>query len=492
MGNKQMIKQLLNVENLILEFQSPTGPVRAIDDISLSLNKGETLALVGESGCGKTALCRAIMGLHSSHAKILQGKIEIESENVVGLEEGYMRKIRGKKVSMIFQDPMSSLDPTFTVGQQIMEPIILHNKIRKSEAKDKALKLLEKVGIENCAERFDQYPHHFSGGMRQRVAIAIALACNPDLIIADEPTTALDKMNRDTIIDILKNISQIDNKTIIFVTHDLELVKNFAQRVIIMKQGKIVEEGVTEKVFQEPKHPYTKELIHYSNYGKHNSHFHGNINSDKAICNPLINIHDLCKEYPISKRNYIRVIDHLNLTVNKGEVLGLIGESGCGKSTLARIIMGIEKATNGEIEIARGTKCQMIFQDSTSAFNPGMKISEIIGEPLKISGNYTKTDIDRKIKEVMMQVGLEESVGERKPYNVSGGQRQRAAIARALITKPDVIIADEPISSLDVSVQAQIVHLLKKLRDDNDLTIVLIAHDLPMVQHVSDRVIEMT
>lgn len=490
------MEHLLQIENLKLFFHGPDGRVPAVKGVDLAVDQGETLALVGESGCGKTALCRCILMLHSQHAEIEEGKIALSGMDVTRLSEKELESVRGREAAMIFQDPMSSLNPTFSIGSQIMEPMRVHEKISRAEAKEKALHLLEQVGIDEPEIRFRQYPHHFSGGMRQRVAIAIALACDPKLIIADEPTTSLDIATQERIMELLGRLCKGSDKAMLFVTHDLGLAEDVADRIAVMKDGLIVESGRTEELFQNPQHPYTQKLLGFARYGKGSSHFHGRIKEAEAAPaagKPMVQIEGLTKSFSLGRKRNHTVLKDFNLTIYQGEIVGIVGDSGCGKSTLARCIMDIHKPSAGRITLAEGCKKQMIFQDSASAFNPRMTLAQTIAEPLVIKNRSIDKNVLRdKVSDLMKQTGLEPELADRHPYDVSGGQRQRAAIARALITDPDFIIADEPISSLDVSIQSQIIHLLKKLHDERNLTMLLIAHDLPMVEHVSDRIVRIT
>ena len=549
------MNKILEIENFRLSFQGPFDKATAVRGVDLAVSPGETLALVGESGCGKTALCRAILMLHSQHAEIESGRILLCGRDVTLMTEKELEAVRGKDGAMIFQDPMSSLNPVFSIGKQIMEPILRHQKVSRGEAKQRALELLQQVGIPEPEIRFSQYPHHFSGGMRQRVAIAIALACSPKLLIADEPTTSLDVKTQEQILELLQNVCKDRERGVVFVTHDLGIAGKISDRTAVMKDGIIVEIGKTSEIFENPRHEYTKELMRYARYGKGDSHFHGRYTvtagkipekaeteceqkirksgitngafrqssgnafdkaAEKETAILAVTVSNLTKTFPLGKKKVQKVLDNFSLTVEKGEIVGIVGPSGCGKSTLARCLAGIYTPDGGTIEFADGIKRQMIFQDSASAFNPRMTLVQIIAEPLvianrkqgrkwgkkagasaerslkqKMERKLTEAEIREKALSVMAQAELPEELAERHPYDVSGGQRQRAAIARALITEPDFIIADEPISSLDVSTQAQIIHLLKKIRDERDLTMLLIAHDLPMAAHISDRIVEM-
>ena len=502
------MKRILDIENFRLSFYGPHGRVPAVRGVNLYVNAGETVALVGESGCGKTALCRAILGLHSSHAKVEGGSINLSGLKVTEMNDKQLEAVRGKEAAMVFQDPMTSLNPTFSIGSQIRDAILLHENISKTEAKAKAVRLLEMVEIPQAELRYKQYPHHFSGGMRQRAAIAIALACNPTLIIADEPTTALDIRTQNEIMGLLKKLCREQGKAMLFITHDLGLAENMADRTAVMKDGLIIEQGITGEIFRNPKEEYTKKLLGYVAYGKGTSHYHGNYKGQAVDENAGTNtdadavpvpasailIENLRKSFSLGKKTFRPVLKDFNLTIMSGEIVGLVGSSGSGKSTLARCIMGIYKPEGGRVTVADGMKIQMIFQDSASSFNPRMLIWEIIAEPADIEarrqGHRIKKAELRCFAETAAEAcGLEKELLERYPYDISGGQRQRAAIARALITDPDIIIADEPISSLDVPVQSQIVHLLKKLHDERNLTMLIISHDVPMVEHISDRII---
>lgn len=543
-------EELLNIEDFRMCFDGKHGVVHAVRGVSLTVKPGEILALVGESGSGKTALCFSVLMLHAHNARHLSGHIWLQGKDVMAMTDGELEKIRGKVASMVFQDPLNSLDPVRTVGEQIITPLRIHGAMRITEkdgisTKDKrrhgkdyesqAAELLREMGLEQAEAYLNCYPHQLSGGQRQRVAIAVALACDPKLIIADEPTTALDSDTQSQIIDLLKNTARNRGTGILFVTHDLGLARALASRIAVMKDGIILEEGTVAQIFEEPKEEYTKSLVHYANYGKGGSHHHGRwlsgavdvsgnrnlidcgIDADDRINadNPS---HDYAAAYAVRLKNISmtfrpkrngerRVLENFSMQVQQGEFLGLVGKSGCGKTTVAKLIMGLLKPTDGEILwgkelVSKGFNTshdfpnwknnrQLIFQDSASAFNHRMTLEEIIAEPLIIAGSIGKDAIHRRVLEVMHQVHLNSELLTRHPYDVSGGQRQRAAIARALITDPTFLIADEPLSSLDVATQAEIVHLLRDLHDRRKMTMILISHDLPMVEHVCDRILKM-
>ena len=489
-------------------FDGEQGAVHAVQGVSLTVKSGEIMAIVGESGSGKTALCFSILMLHRQHARYLSGSIKLSGIDITKIDEKELEQMRGKAASIVFQDPLSSLDPVRTIGEQIIAPMMLHEEEaphgHKLDYEMHAAELLRDMGIADADKYLSCYPHQLSGGQRQRVAIAVALACDPKLIIADEPTTALDPKNQEQIIAVLKRLAIEKGKGILFITHDRGLARGLATKIAVMKDGKIVEAGTADEVFENPKHEYTQALVRYSSYGKEGSHYHGGIGAENKKkgrakeAQSILHAKGLDMSYRTEKYVYKRVLSGFSLEIKRGEILGLVGKSGCGKSTLAKIIMGLTRPTAGEIiwgedgQSKRGeVKAQMIFQDSASAFNPRMTIEEIISEPLVIARIGSREERLSKVRDVMKQVHLDEELMKRHPYDVSGGQRQRAAIARALITEPDFIIADEPLSSLDVPTASEIVHLLREIHDERQLTMILISHDIPMVEHVCDRIVSM-
>ncbi|WP_019152474.1 ABC transporter ATP-binding protein [Robertmurraya massiliosenegalensis] len=569
---------LLEVNNLHVSFKTYAGKVQAVRGVNLSLKKGETLAIVGESGSGKSVTSKSIMKLLPGNSAVIEdGEIVFEGKNIVHYSEKQMEKIRGSEIAMIFQDPMTALNPTMTVGKQIMESVITHQKLNKEQALQRAIELLKLVGIPNAEARVKQYPHQFSGGMRQRVVIAIALASNPKVLIADEPTTALDVTIQAQILDLMKDIQEKMNTSIIIITHDLGVVANIADRVAVMYAGKIVETGTVEEVFYNPQHAYTwgllgsmpdmeskDELIAIPGtppdlinppqgdaFAERNefalkidylreppmfkvtdTHYaatwllHGKapkiekptkltkkrlqpvkaaeIVETEIQKETLLEIKNLKRHFTIGKNDIVKAVDDVSFDIYKGETLGLVGESGCGKSTLGRTLMRLYEATAGDVlfqnESVYGKKnaadrklfnrkVQMIFQDPYASLNPRKTVMDIIAEGIDIHGlATTKEERRQKVFELLETVGLNKDHATRYPHEFSGGQRQRIGIARALAVEPEFIIADEPISALDVSIQAQVVNLMKKLQKERGLTYLFIAHDLSMIKHISDRV----
>ncbi|PLR89782.1 ABC transporter ATP-binding protein [Bacillus sp. T33-2] len=574
------MEALLQVNNLHVSFNTYAGKVQAVRGVNLYLKQGETLAIVGESGSGKSVTSKTIMKLlPNNSARIEEGEILFEGKDLVKFSEKEMQSVRGSEISMIFQDPMTALNPTMTIGDQIVESLIIHEQMGKKEARQRALDLLNLVGIPNADARIKQYPHQFSGGMRQRVVIAIALACNPKVLIADEPTTALDVTIQAQILDLMKDIQKKMGTSIIIITHDLGVVANIADRVAVMYAGKIIETGTVEEVFYTPKHPYTwgllgsmpnmetkEELVAIPGtppdlinppkgdpFAERNefalkidylreppmfklseTHFaatwllHGKapkigrpekINKKKlTVTKPaevipkadtikqeaLLEIKNLKKYFNIGKNEILKAVDDISFSIYKGETLGLVGESGCGKSTTGRTLMRLYDATDGEVlfenEPVHGRKnasslkqfnrkVQMIFQDPYASLNPRKTVADIIAEGIDIHGlAKTRQERRQRVYDLLETVGLSKDHANRYPHEFSGGQRQRIGIARALAVEPEFIIADEPISALDVSIQAQVVNLMKKLQKERGLTYLFIAHDLSMIKHISDRV----
>ena len=524
---------LLKVDNLSIEFKTEGGTVKALKNVSFEIPRGKTIGLVGESGSGKSVSSLAIMGLvPMPPGKITNGKILYNNEDLLTKSDAEMRKIRGNQISMIFQEPMTSLNPVFTVGDQICETLMLHQNMTKKEAMAEALELLDQVGIPDPAGRILSYPHEMSGGQRQRVMIAMAIACKPDLLIADEPTTALDVTIQKQILELLASLQKKYGMSVLFITHDLAVIADIADEVIVMYRGDIVEKGDTSKIFMEPKHPYTKGLLSCRPSLEKNPErlptvddFMTEDGQEKEFSveslkvakgfrpitedNPVImEVKNLKKYFPLKKnfwgqvKQYVKAVDDVSLKVRKGRTLGLVGESGCGKTTLGRTVLRLLESTDGQI-IYNGQdithmkgkdlrdlrrNIQIIFQDPYASLNPRMTVGAAIMEPLTIHGvGSNKEDRKKMAGDLMDKVGLNRNMLNRYPHEFSGGQRQRICIARALAVKPDFIVCDESVSALDVSVQAQILNLLLDLQEEFDLTYIFISHDLAVVKFISDE-----
>jgi peptide/nickel transport system ATP-binding protein len=496
---------VLEVQQLSVSFYSREREVEAVRNVSFSVRKGETLGIVGESGSGKSVTARTIMRLLPSPPSMVKGgKVLFQGENLADKSDLEMEHIRGRDIGMIFQDPMSSLNPTMRIGRQIEESLIKHRGLAKEQAHREAVDMLKLVGISSPEERYYQYPHEFSGGMRQRVMIAIALACRPSLLIADEPTTSLDVTIQAQILHQMKEIQQQLGTTIILITHDLGVVAGMCDRVVVMKEGEVVETGTTSEIFHSPQHPYTVRLLqalprlHEKKKPKPAAAFQAS--SDER---PLLEVRSLKQHFNLGKGQIIKAVNDISFDIREGETLGVVGESGSGKSTTGRTILRLHEATGGEVlykgiplnRLSRSEMktmrryMQMIFQDPYASLNPRLKIADIIGEALDLHKmTSSKQERQRRIEELLEMVGLSASHAARYPHEFSGGQRQRIGIARTLAVEPKFIVCDEPLSALDVSIQAQIVTLLEELQQRLGLTYLFIAHDLSMVKHISDRV----
>ena len=493
------MSKLLEIKNLSVDFKLRENVFRAVDNISFEIHKNQTLALVGESGSGKSVTAMSILKLlpypKAMHPK--NSKIIFEGENILEFDNKSLRQVRGNIVSMIFQEPMTSLNPFHRVGDQIIEAIITHSKTSKKEAKNKAFELLELVEIPDLSRRFKSFPHELSGGQRQRVMIAMALVNNPKLLIADEPTTALDVTIQAQILDLMSKLQKELGMSILFITHDLGLVDKFSDKVAVMKEGKIVEIGDTKKVFTSPKEEYTKLLL--ASIPKEKTKI-------KSEPKPLVEISDLDVFYRIEsqnifKENYFHAVKNVNLKINKKTTIGLVGESGSGKSTLGRAIANLLPYKGSVIfdgkEISsikdRSVRkdIQIIFQDPYGSLSPRLTVGDIIGEGLDIHMNLSKKERNDLIEQTMKEVELDPKYRFKYPHEFSGGQRQRIAIARSIILKPKFIILDEPTSALDRSIQIQIIDLLKSLQEKYSLTYLFISHDLKVIRAMSDRILVM-
>ena len=516
----------LKINNLSVEYKMRRETIRAAKNINIEVNKGEILGLVGESGSGKSTVGNAIINLIDEPGKVSNGTVHLGEINIHNDPENIV-KYRGKKIGLIFQDPQTSLNPIFTIGEQLIETIQTHLNINNEQAKVKAINLLKEVGIKDAEERFYNYPHQFSGGMRQRVVISLALCCEPELLIADEPTTALDVSIQSQILDLIKKLTRERNLAVILITHDMGVIAETTDRVAVMKNGNLVEIGSTKKILTQPKETYTKSLVSsVPPTNKKISRFiiiekedqitqNTNIKilnrwtKKEIIKQDLVQVKNLFKSFDDnffteSTKNIVMAVDDVSFNIMEGETFGLVGESGSGKSTIAKMIVNLFKPSSGDIyfdktcitkikknnEMMKFRKqIQMIFQDPYSSLNGRLKVEDIIAEPIKLHNPSIKNDdLKNYIFDLLESVELSASSATRYPHEFSGGQRQRISIARALATQPRLLICDEPTSALDVSIQAQILNLLKDLQEQLNLTILFISHDLPVVRQMCDRI----
>lgn len=490
---------LFTVENLQIHF----GKEPVVDDIGFSIYAGETFALVGESGSGKSMTALAALNLLPYNATVNSAAMRLQNENLAQLTEQEWCKIRGRRIAIIFQDPIASLNPVMTIGAQIAEVLNLHFNLSKSERKLHVIELLQQVELPNAAQRVNDYPHQLSGGQRQRVMIAIALAGKPDLLIADEPTTALDVTIQAQILELLKNIQAKTGMALWLISHDLALVSSIAQRVAVMQYGKIVETGDAQNVFQNPQHSYTQKLVAAL------PSMQSCENKEIRTKPVLLQVRNFHCHYPIRKGifkrvvDYVRAVDGVNFSLERGKTLALVGESGCGKTTLGKALLHLIPSNGGEVfldgvalhnltgEALRRKRAamQIVFQDPFSSMNPRLLVGEIIAEGLRaLHPEMTVNEREMRVKNLLKRVQLPEDAMYRYPHEFSGGQRQRICIARALAVEPKVIICDEPTSALDVSVQAQIIELLKTLQREQGMSYLFITHDLGVVAEIADDV----
>ena len=516
----------LKIQNLSVDYKLRKETVHAAKDINIEIKRGEIVGLVGESGSGKSTVANAIIDLIDEPGKLSEGSIYLSDINIHENKKNIL-SLRGKKIGFIFQDPQTSLNPILTIGQQLIETIQTHLNLSNSKAKEKAINLLKEVGIKDAEKRFNDYPHQFSGGMRQRVVISLSLCCEPELLIADEPTTALDVSIQSQILELIKKLTKERNLAVILITHDMGVIAETTNRVAVMKNGNLVELGATKQILTEPKETYTKSLVssvpptnkkisrfkiiekESNNQENINLKILNRWNKREILKKDLVQIKNLCKTFnegffTEKSQNNVLAVDTVSFNIQEGKSFGLVGESGSGKTTIAKMIVNLFKPTSGEIyfddvcinniksnkELLKFRKqIQMIFQDPYSSLNGRLKVKDIIAEPIKLhDANISSNELNEYINDLLDSVELSKSSAERYPHEFSGGQRQRISIARALATKPRLLVCDEPTSALDVSIQAQILNLLKDLQEQLNLTILFISHDLPVVRQMCDDI----
>ncbi|MDX2464544.1 MAG: ABC transporter ATP-binding protein [Porticoccus sp.] len=509
---------LLEVENLVTHFHTRDGVVKAVDGISFSVDSGETLAIVGESGSGKSVACYSLLNLiPQPPGKIEFGTALFNGNDLLQTSEKDLQKIRGNDIAIIFQDPMTSLNPYLTVGEQLIEPLIYHRNISRQQALKRATEILGEVGIIEPEKRIHGYPHEFSGGMRQRVMIAMALITEPKLLICDEPTTALDVTIQAQILALVKELQERRNIAVIFISHDLAVVAGIADKVAVMKDGIIVEQGNVDDIFHRTQHEYTKKLLASIPEGAKPTPTQNEKNEGNNG-QTLLSVRELQTQFrdysgdsvswPFAlwftnkaDKKIIKAVDNVSLDIKRGEILGLVGESGSGKSTLGRSILQLVPVTGGNvwfdgIELTSLShnnmktmrrRMQMIFQDPYASLNPRMSVFDTLAEPLLYHGLATRKNVTEQVLALMDDVGLSHTSIRKYPHEFSGGQRQRIAIGRAIATKPELVIADEPVSALDVTIQAQILDLILSLVKKHNLTMLFISHDLSVVRYIADR-----
>ncbi|WP_406332712.1 dipeptide ABC transporter ATP-binding protein [Streptomyces sp. NBC_00203] len=477
---------LVEVTDLSVEF----GDLRAVDGLSFTLEKGAALGLVGESGSGKSTVASALLGLHRGTGARVGGAVRVAGVDVRAASDDALRGLRGGKAAMVFQDPLSSLDPYYAVGDQIAEVYRVHVKASRRAARVRAVEVLDRVGIPDAARRSRSRPHEFSGGMRQRALIAMALACEPELLIADEPTTALDVTVQAQILDLLQTLREETGMGLLLVTHDVGVAAESVDEILVMRHGRAVEHGPVAAVLGAPRETYTQELLGAVPRVDAPRRSEGDAPvSDEVVLEAV----DLRREFGRSKRRFTAV-DDVSLAIHRGETLGIVGESGSGKTTLGRMLVGLLEPTTGAVryegraQSGVSPSVQMVFQDPVSSLNPRRSIGESIADPLRACGELGEGRIRGRVRELLERVGLDAAHYGRYPHEFSGGQRQRVGIARALAAEPRVIVCDEPVSALDVTTQAQVVALLGELQRELGLALVFVAHDLAVVRQVSDRV----
>jgi peptide/nickel transport system ATP-binding protein len=504
---------VLEVENLVTHFATRTGVVKAVDGVSLKIERGKTLCVVGESGSGKSVTARSILQIVDAPGRIVGGSMVLHRPDGSSVDLAKLhprsreiRAVRGAEIAMIFQEPMSSLSPVHTVGDQIMEVLRLHLGMDKAAARARTVELLGQVEIPNPGRAVDRYTFEFSGGMRQRVMIAMALACNPSLLIADEPTTALDVTTQAEILDLVKRLQAKFGMGVMFITHDMGVVAEIADEVLVMYRGKVMESGPVDRIFHSPQDEYTRMLIGSVLKLERKAEIRLKRAAIDDTAPPVIEVRGL-KMHFSAGGNVTKAVDDVSLTVRPGETLGIVGESGSGKTTMGRCLVRVYEPNAGAIDYRRADgsvvdlvsadeptlkamrrEIRMIFQDPVGSLNPRMTVAQIVGEPLLVNGIATGGELDDRVAGLLKQVGLDPAWRERYPHAFSGGQRQRIGIARAIALKPRVIVADEATSALDVSIRSQMLDLMMNLQDELGLSYVFISHDIGVIRYMCDRV----
>lgn len=507
---------LLDVQGLRVEFRTQRGAVHAVNGVDLTLQAGQTVGLVGESGCGKSVTALAVLGLLPAPAgRVTAGSVLFEGRDLIRLREHDLQRVRGRNIAMVFQDPMTSLNPVMTVGKQLTEVLRAHFPLDRRQAQRRAVELLDQVGIPSASRRLDDYPHQFSGGMRQRVMVAMAVACQPKLLIADEPTTSLDVTIQAGILDLIRKLGAETGTAVMFITHDMGVVAQIADRVVVMRHGKRVETADTRRLFTAPHASYTRTLLAAvprlgSGAPVYAEPLKPRTGSERDENPPdrVLDVKNLVTRFPLRKgpfrrlAGYVHAVEDVSFHIRHGETLGLVGESGSGKSTIGRSAMKLVQPTSGTIAIggrdvtALGREAmrpvrkaiQMVFQDPYASLNPRMTVGNLITEPLAIHSDLSRADRRERAAELLRCVHLPPDSLGRYPHQFSGGQRQRLCIARALSSRPDIIVADEPVSALDVSVQARVIDLMRELQDEFGIAYLFISHDLAVIEKMSHRV----
>ncbi|MFT5140440.1 MAG: peptide/nickel transport system ATP-binding protein [Rhodothermales bacterium] len=505
---KQDSQQLLSVRDLCVNFESAAGSTEAVRNVSFEVGPGEIVGIVGESGSGKSVTCKAILGLLPTTASI-SGSVCFQNQELVGMNEESLRDLRGRKISMIFQNPSSHLDPLMSIGRQVSEPLVHHEQVTAKDARQAAISSLRDVKMDRPEQRAENFPHQLSGGMKQRAMIASAMACQPQLLLADEPTTALDVTVQAHILELLKELNTSRNLSMILVSHDLAVIAQICDRIVVMRNGEVVEQGMTSDIISSPKHAYTRKLLDSQPGKLVNAQYTGALpeKPDQAKM-PLLEVNQLCVNFELprtallQKKAVLKALSQVSIKLHRGESLGIVGESGSGKSTLARVIMGLVNPVSGEVNLnghsiltdrSNGQedfrrKVQMAFQNPFDSLNPRLSVFRTIAEPLQVHKLVENHKISDRVDELMDLVELDASLSNRKPGQLSGGQCQRVGIARALAMNPEILIADEITSALDVTIQAQIMDLLRQLREKAKLSVIFISHDLALVRSFCDHV----